>query len=333
MRTLVLSYAEVQRLLDFPGLVPVMRATLEDLSAGRTLLPPRQVLEHPSHPGLIAWMPALAPGGKLFGSKVVSVYPENRRQGMNSHQGVVVLFSPSDGHVEAILDADAVTAARTAAVTAAATDFLARPDAQVLALLGSGGLAEAHLPAMLAVRPIREVRVWSATTGHAEDFARRAGARYGGVLRVAVDAREAVEGADIVCTLTSARKPVLPDGCVAAGAHVNAVGAAAPGYGEIEPETMGRSRVFVDSREHCLREADDVRLPLAAGQLAEEDVTEVGDAFAGRREGRTSDAEVTLFKSVGLAIEDLAAANYCLLRAEEVGIGHWVGFSGQPFAG
>ncbi len=329
MRTLVLGYAEVQKLLDFPGLVPAMRTALEDLSAGKVVLPPRQMLEHPTYPGLIAWMPALAAGGGLFGGKVISVYPENRRQGRQSHQGAVLLFAPEDGQLAAILDADAVTAARTAAVSAAATEILARPEARVLALLGSGALAETHLPAMLAVRPIREVRVWSPTPGHAESFVRRMREQVPCVLRSAAAAQEAIEGADVVCTLTAARQPVLSRSWVAAGAHVNAVGAATPGFREIDSETMAVSRVFVDAREHCLREADDLRVPLAAGQVREPDIAEIGEAFAGRREGRMSRKDLTLFKSVGLAMEDLAAAAYCVQRAKAAGIGTWLEFSGE----
>ena len=327
MPTLVLGYRQVTDLLDMTALVPLMARTLAELSRGEAQMPPRQMLPHPSQPGLIAWMPAVLAGGEPFGSKVISVYPENRRQGMHTHQGVVLLFAPETGEVRAIVDADAVTARRTAAVSAAATDLLALPDAGDLALLGSGALAETHLEAMFQVRPIRRVRVCSRSEGNAQAFAERMGSRYGIAVESVGDAQAAVAGADIVCTLTDARSPILKGDWLRPGAHLNAVGASVGGFRELDDEAVRRSLVYVDSLSHALLQADDLRLPLEAGVVGERHVRgEIGAVADGRLEGRRGQDDVTLFKSVGLAVEDLAAAQYCIARARAQGAGTWVKF-------
>ncbi len=325
MPTLVLAHREVTELLDMAGLVPLMRRTLVELSRGEIAMPPRQMLPHPDQPGLIAWMPAVLRGGDPFGSKVISVYPENRQRGMHTHQGVVVLFRPKTGEVRAIVDADAVTARRTAAVSAAATDLLAQPDAADLGLIGSGTLAETHLEAMLGVRPIRRVRVYARRPDRLRDFAERMSVLFEVEVQPAADAQTAVVDADIVCTLTDARSPVLEGAWLHPGAHVNAVGASVGGFRELDDETVRRSLVFVDSLLHALPQADDLRLPIEAGVVGPEHVRgEIGAVADGRLQGRRQPDDVTLFKSVGLAAEDMAAAAYCVERAEALGLGTWI---------
>lgn len=330
MAALLLDYRDTTDLLDMQGLLPLMARTLQELSRGEGELPTRQMLAHPGQLGLIAWMPAILAGGEPFGAKVISVYPENRRQGLPTHQGVVLLFAPGTGEVQAIVDAGAITARRTAAVSAVATDLLALPGAADLALLGSGTQAETHLEAMLQVRPIRRVRVHSRSVEHARDFAQRMTERFGVAVEVCRDAQAAVDGADLVCTLTEARSPILAGRWLRPGAHLNAVGASVRGYRELDDEAVRRARVYVDSRAHALAQADDILLPLAVGVIAQGHVCgEIGGVAGGEVAGRTSRDDVTLFKSVGLAVEDLAAAQYCVERAQALGRGTLVAFGAK----
>ncbi len=322
MAALVLGYRDVTDLLDMEGLVPRMAGALRALSRGEATMPPRQVMAHPGQEGLIAWMPAVLGGLEPFGSKVISVYPKNRLRGLHTHQGAVLLFAADTGEVRAIVDADALTARRTAAVSALATDLLAPRDAAELTLLGSGTQAETHLEAMLSVRPVVRVRVHSRSLKHAEEFARRMGERFGIAVEALADARAAVEGADIVCTLTEARAPVLEGLWLKPGVHVNAVGASVRGYRELDDEAVRRARLYVDSIPHALAQADDILLPLAAGVIPQGHILgEIGGVAGGEVAGRASLDDLTLFKSVGLAVEDLAAAAYCLERAQALGRG------------
>jgi len=322
MSTRVLGNADVHALLDMPGLIGAMERALQEVSRGAAAMPARSVLPLPRADGVLAWMPAVLEGEALFGGKAITVYPENRTRGVHAHQGVVLLFSPADGALRAILDADAVTARRTAAVSAVATRALALPGAGDLALIGCGPQSAAHLEAIAHVRDLRRVRFCSRDPRHAEDFARRMAGRVGCGVEAVADPEQAIRGADIVCTLTDARSPVLQGSWLRSGAHVNAVGASVPGFREIAEDAVRRARIYVDALEPCLAQADDLRLPIADGSLDRAAVLgEIGDVTLGRLAGRTSSEDVTLFESVGLAAEDVAAACYAVERAEARGIG------------
>ena len=319
---LTLGRQEIESLLPLGECVEVMAETLMALARGDALQPLRQAHWLPDRRGLLGVMPgALLDGGGLdetavLGVKVVTVFPGNHARGEETHLGSVLLFDGEMGKPLAILDAAAVTAVRTAAVSALATRLLAREEASRLALLGSGIQARAHLAALLEVRPLRQVRVWSRHAEKAHRFAAEESVRYGLSVEAAATAREAVKDADVVCTVTSSNEPVLAGSWLAPGAHVNAVGACTPTAREIDTEAVRRARVFVDRRESALSEAGDLLIPIQEGAVGEDHIVgELGDLLLGRLPGRRSAEEITLFESLGLAVEDLAAARHVWRKA------------------
>jgi ornithine cyclodeaminase len=321
MQIRLISGADVRRLLPMDDCIAVMQRAMVAISDGQASIPLRSVTPLPEAPGRMGLMPgALAGAG--FGVKLLSLFPGNPAAGLSSHLGLVILFEPEHGRPVAIIDAAEVTAIRTAAVSALATRLLAREDAGDLAILGAGEQAASHLQAMLAVRPIRRVRVWSRTADHARVFALAAAERHGRAIEVAGSVREAVDGADIVCTTTGAPTPILMGDWVAPGAHVNAVGACTPVTAEIDAALVVRSRLYVDFRSSAEAEAGDYLAARAAGLIGPEHILgEIGEVAAGRIDGRRSDQDVTLFKSLGVAAEDLAVARFLLDRAEQEGLG------------
>jgi ornithine cyclodeaminase len=242
--------------------------------------------------------------------------PGNHAHGEESHQGIVLLFEQERGRPLAVLDATAVTAIRTAAASAVATRALARTEAGDLAILGSGTQARSHLDAMRAVRTLRRVRVWSRNPESARRFAEEEGERLGLAVEPMASAREAVEGADLICTVTAATNPVLEGGWISPGAHVNAVGACTPKARELDSAAVARARLFVDRRESALAEAGDFLLARSEGAVADDHILgELGDLLEGKIPGRRSAEEITLFKSLGIAVEDLAAGRHVYRKA------------------
>lgn len=320
----MIGHAEVRRLLPVGDCVEVMAGALSALARGDAVLPLRSVTAQPDEAGFLGLMPSYLGEPRAIGVKAVTVFPGNSATRYESHQGAILVFECSHGQLLAIVDAGTVTEIRTAAVSALATRLLAREDAGVLALLGSGTQAGAHLAAMRAVRPIREVRVWSRNAEHARAFA----ARYGAT--AFASAREAVTGAEIVCTVTGATAPILFGEWLAPGAHVNAVGASVPPFRELDSAAVARSRVFVDRRESAENEAEDIRVPLREGTIGPAHVLgELGDLLLRRVAGRVAAADVTLFKSLGLAVEDLAAAHHVYAAAVAQGAGAAVDLCGE----
>jgi ornithine cyclodeaminase/alanine dehydrogenase-like protein (mu-crystallin family) len=275
-----------------------MAGALADFSTGKVVQPVRLMLPVANHPGFLAAMPASTTDA--LGAKLVTFYPDN--QGVPTHHALILLFRPATGEPLVTMDGRLITEMRTAAVSAVATQRLARADASVLAILGSGVQAGSHLEALRLVRRYREVRVWSPR--HAEAFARRFG------VRAAASAEEAVRGADTVVVATSSRTPVLRGEWLSPGAHVNAVGACRPDWRELDDDLVRRARLYLDSREAATRESGDV---IAARNV----VGEIGEVLAGRCPGRRTDDEITLFKSVGLAVEDVVAADLVYRKALE----------------
>jgi ornithine cyclodeaminase len=242
-----------------------------------------------------------------------------------------MLFGLEHGEPLAILDATAITAIRTAAASAAATDVLAREDAGDLALIGSGAQARAHLAAMRAVRRLRRVRVWSSTRANAERFAGEQSAAAGFEIELATDAEDAVRGADLVCTTTSAREPVLRGAWLAPGAHVNAVGACFAATRELDGEAVRRARFFTDCRESCTNESGDFLIARREGAIADDHLLgEIGDVFLGKVAGRVSRDDITVYESLGIAVEDLAAAHFIHACALEREAGSWLEWGGPP---
>ncbi len=290
----VLDEQAVRARLHYQDLIPAIAQALAALSSGKVVQPVRTVLPVAPHHGFFAVMPAYADGGAL-GAKLVTFYPQN--VGIHTHHAVIVMFKAETGEPLAVMDGRLITEMRTAAASAVATQQLARADASVLAILGSGVQAGSHLAALRHVRSFKEVRVWSPRNAPA--FAERHG------VKAAATAADAVRGADVVVVAVNATTPVLEGRWLAPGTHVNAIGATRPDWRELDDDLVTTARVFVDSREAALRESGDVI-------AARSEVTEIGAVVAGTSPGRRSAEELTLFKSVGVAVEDVAAASLVL---------------------
>lgn len=321
MKALILGEADVAQLLPMDECVEVMAEALEALERGEMHQPLRFVVRPPDAAGLLGLMPAHRSGpSAAFGLKAVCVMPGNPARGLDAHQGVVILSDGETGQVRAVVNASAITAIRTAAVSAVATRLLAREAARELAVLGAGVQARSHLAAMAVARDFEVARIWSRTPEHAEAAAAEAGVPF--PVEVAPSAEDAVANADVVCTTTSAPEPIVRREWLREGAHVNAVGSSIPTTRELDTATMAAASLFVDRRESTLNEAGDFLFPQQEGAIGPEHIrAELGELLAGRAQGRTSDDELTVFKSLGLAVEDLAAAEHVYRRARETGTG------------
>jgi ornithine cyclodeaminase len=325
MGVLILSHDDVHAALPPEACAEAMAAVLAEHARGATYLPLRSVIKPPGAAGFMGLMPgwrAQQPDrDAVFALKAICIIPGNPARGLDAHQGLVTLFDGETGVPTAILDASAITAIRTAAVTAVATGLLARDDARTLAILGAGVQARSHLRALANVRGFEQVRVYAPTAAHARAVVEEAGA--GGELSVAASAEEAVRGADVVVAVTNSPEPVLQRAWLAPGAHVNAVGASTLRTRELDSETVAASALFCDSRESLRNEAGEFQRAIAEGAIpGEEHVrAELGEVLAGLAPGRRDDGELTLFRSLGVAIEDLAAAERAVTTARERGIG------------
>jgi len=326
MHILILNHAEVARLLPMSECVEVMAEALAALSAGQMHQPLRMVVRPPEAAGLMGLMPAYRAGDQaIYGLKAVCVFPGNTALGKDAHQGSVMLFSGASGELLALLNASAITAIRTGAVSAVATQLLAREDAGELAIVGAGVQARSHLAAIACVRPIRRVRVASRVAEHARAFAADQGPQYRFPIEPAASAEAAVRGAEIIVTATTAAEPIIQRDWIAPGAHINAVGSSIPTTRELDTATIAAARLFVDRRESTLNEAGDYLFAMREGAIGPDHIrAELGELLLGTQAGRTSPDEITLFKSLGLAVEDLAAAEYVYRKAQEQQVGTWV---------
>ncbi len=292
------------------------------LGRGEALNPLRWAMHVPQVRGIVGLMPGYLGTPETLGLKAVTVFPGNHGTEYDSHQGFVLLFDTAHGTPLALVEASEITAIRTAAATGVATRLLAREDAGDLAILGSGVQARTHLEAMLLVRDIRRVRVYSPNTERRQAFARDESGRHGVTIESVESARAAVDGADLICTTTSARSPVLQGEWLASGAHVNAVGSSIASTRELDTRAVSRSRLFVDRIESTVNEAGDYLFPLKEEAIDRQHIVgEIGDILLGTLEGRRTPEEITLFKSLGLAVEDLAAAHHVFVTATEQGLG------------
>ncbi|HEX8252427.1 MAG TPA: ornithine cyclodeaminase family protein, partial [Thermoanaerobaculia bacterium] len=309
MRVLVISEHEVETLLPMERCIDLMADALTALARGDAHNPLRQAIRAPRAPGLLGLMPAWRGGERpYYALKEVCVFPDNPKRGLDSHLGAVVLHSGETGEPLAFVNASAITAIRTAAVSALATRLLAREDAATLAIIGAGVQARSHARAIPLVRNIKEVRTYSRTSGTASSV------------------EEAVRGADIIVTATSSREPVLRRAWVAPGAHINAVGSSIAAARELDSDLVAAASLFVDRRESTVNESGDYLVALRDGAIGGPGHirAELGEILTGGATGRTSEDEITLFKSLGLAIEDLAAAAFVYERAQAEGQGTWV---------
>jgi ornithine cyclodeaminase/alanine dehydrogenase-like protein (mu-crystallin family) len=320
---LVLGYDDVSRLLPMNECIEVVEDALAALARGEMYLPLRFVVKPPDAAGLMGLMPAYRGGeSPAFVLKALNVIPDNPRlRGLDAHQGGVLLSDGESGEPLAFLNASAITEIRTAAASAVATRALAREDARELAILGAGVQARSHLEAMRAVRDFERVRIYSRTPEHARALAEEGGAAAVG------SAEEAVRGAHVVVTATSSPEPVLKHAWLESGTHINAVGACLPHFRELDTQTVAVAAFFTDRRESAENEAGDFVLARDEGAIGPEHIrAELGEVLAGMAPGRGSDDEITVFESLGIAIEDLAAADHVVRRAREEGVGAEVPF-------
>lgn len=328
MQMLVADAALVERLLPMDEAIEAMRGALLMLTAGGAGMPLRTFMSLP-HGGQFGLMPSQLDELDAVGVKVTGIFPPRGDRDCASYRGVVLVFDTARGELTGVVDAVSVTAIRTAAVSGVATDLLARSDAGDLALIGAGTQARAHLRAMACVRRLRRVRVFSEPVETAVAFAESQSAAVDFRIEVAETARQAVDGADIICTVTTSSDPVLASDWVSDGTHVNAVGAYAPHTRELDSRLVARSRLYADRRESLQAEAGEFIVPRDEGLIGEDHVVgELGEVLAGIAPARTSGREVTVFKSLGLAIEDLAGAQRVVAKARQMGVGQWLDLGG-----
>jgi ornithine cyclodeaminase len=344
LKLLVLSARDVHELLPYGECADLVASALAALARGEVYQPLRTVMQPPARggspaPGLMALMPAIRTGGgggpgpdAAYGLKAICIFPGNPGLGKDAHQGVVLLSSPDTGEPQALINASALTEIRTAAASVVATRLLARPDARELAVIGTGVQARAHVIALAQDyaargRPLAAIRIAGRTPRRAAQAAAELSAMAGLPVQASGSAAEAVSGAGIVVTATSSATPVLDRGWLADGTHINAVGACLPHARELDSATMAAAAVFADSRESALAEAGDLRLAIAEHPTPPVHIRgEIGELLSGTVTGRTGDQEITVFESLGLAAEDLAAAQGVYRNAARRGAGTWVDF-------
>lgn len=318
----LLNEAQVRALLPMSDLIEAMENSLARFSAGEVLQPVRTVLTVGPTKAYFGVMPAYMPQPARLGAKLVTVFGGNEARGLPSHLATIVLLDADTGALEAILDGRYITEARTAAVSAVSARHLARAEAATLAIIGSGVQARSHLEALAEVRSLGEVRVWSPRPPSRERFIAEMTGRTPAQLRATSSAEDAVRGADLVVLATSSPTPVLQSAWVADGAHVMSVGACRPDQREMDPALVARARLFVDSRAAALVESGDVVQGIKEGRFTESHIAgEIGQVILGRAHGRSGAAELTIFKSLGMAVEDVVAADLVLSRAVEQGSG------------
>jgi len=320
----ILTGDDVRRLLPFDLCIEVMDRALRELADGEVEMPVRLVLNMRDGTGALALMPANLARSNLLGYKAVTVFPGTDPRIEPTHQAAVAVLDPGTGRTLGLVDGTSITEIRTAAVSAVATRHLARPDSTVLAVIGAGAQAAAHAEAIGHVRPLAEIRIWSRDGSRAAALAARLAANPSVAARVDAvpNPRDALAGADVVVTATSSRQPVIRREWLDVGVHVNAVGACIPVARELDAATVAGARLIVDSRAAALREAGDLLLAIADGAVNEDHIAgELGDVLVGRVAGRTRPDELTVFESLGLGVEDVAAAAHVLELAAADGIG------------
>ena len=322
MSVLILSDAEVRELLDMESCIEAMAQVLAALQREELSMPLRFIFRPAGASVLMGFMPAYRGGDNaLFSLKEIVIAPANSAKGVDPHQGAVMLHDGETGELRALLNASAVTETRTAAVSAVATRLLARPDSRVVAVVGAGVQGRSHIEAMRSVLPDAEIRLWSRGAERAAELAAAAGVAHVGTIE------EALAGADVVCTTTSSREPIITRDLLGPGVHVNAVGSSIASAREFDAAAIAAASLFVDRRESTLNEAGDYLMAVAEAGIGPDHIkAELGELLEGVHPGRVSDDELTLFKSLGLAVEDLAVAELVVGRARERGIGTEVEF-------
>ncbi len=323
LRTLMLTAREVPALIDLRAALRLVRAAFRLHGQGRTQMPAKLYITIPEHDGDLRAMPAYIAAMRACGLKWVNVHPRNRRRGLPTVMATMLLSDPATGFPLAIMDGTYITKLRTGAAGGVAVDVLARRDASTAALIGCGAQAQQQLDALLAVRRIRQVRVWSPVAGEAEAFIRRQH-QPGVAFTVAPTVRACVADADVLIAITPSRRPLVRRAWVAPGTHINAIGADAPGKEELEPALLAAARVVVDDRPQAIHSGE-VNVPIRRGRYRAAQIhATLGEILAGRRSGRRNAREITLFDSTGLAIHDVALARAVYQRALRLHRGRWL---------
>src|SRR5689334_2803742 len=326
MKILILDSRQIRELLPMTECIELMADALTALARGEVFQPLRTIIRPPEARGLLGLMPAFRAGSRgAFGMKAICVFPENPAKGKDAHQGAVMLFSRETGEMLALMNASEITAIRTAAASAVATRLLAREDAQQLAIIGAGVQARTHLTALSTVRPIKHARIACRNIAHAEELARAMQSQLSFPIEPVLTNEEAVRGADLIVTATSSQEPVINRDWISPGAHVNAIGTHSPNAREIDGATMAAARIFTDRRESALNEAGDYLLAAKDGLINADSIAgEIGELLVGTGAGRNSVDEITVFKSLGLAIEDVACGEFLYEKALDQNSGTWV---------
>ena len=323
--TLLLREADVRQLLTMEDTIGLMEAALRAFSTGGVVQPVRTAVPVQPHAGFLALMPAYLTAQEALGAKAVTFFPRNADRGLPTHLAIVLLWDNATGALLAMIDGRLITEMRTAATSAVATKALALPEAVNLGILGAGVQARSHVEALRLVRPIERVRVWSRTAERARAFAEEMTQHHRIPIQAAAMPEEAVRGAQIIVTATSSQTPVLKGEWVAPGTHINAVGAPRPDWREMDGPLVARASLFVDSRAGALVESGDVLLAIREGAITETHIGgEIGEVLAGTIPGRRTAEEITLFKSLGMAVEDVATARWVYQRAQAQGIGQHI---------
>ena len=319
---ILLGEKDVRAVLSMDDLIAAMEAALDQFSSGGVRQPLLSVVAVGDGHAFYGVMPAYISRPPALGTKLVSVYHSNAALGLPSHLATIVLLDPETGALQAVMDGRYITEARTAAVSAASAKHLARTDARVLAVLGSGVQARSHIEALLRVRPFEEVRIWGRDAGRVRALRDEIAPQISARIIAAPSAHAAADEADVIALVTASREPVLTRASVRDGAHLCAVGACRPDEREMDTALVRDARVFVDSRAGALAEAGDLVIPIREGAIDASHIAgELGDVFGGRVPGRRNAAEITIFKSLGMAVEDVAAAHLAFERASERGLG------------
>lgn len=328
MKILILDSAQIRELLPMRDCIELMADALAALARDEIFQPLRTIIRPPQARGLLGLMSAYRTGEQgAFGLKAICVFPGNPALGKDAHQGAVMLFSRETGELLALMNASEITAIRTAAVSAVATRLLAREDARELAIIGAGVQARTHLTALACVRAIKRARVVARNFEHAQRLADEMQPKFPFPIEAVRKNEDAVRDADLIVTATSSLEPVISKDWISPGAHVNAIGTHSPNSREIDSATMAGARIFVDRRESALNESGDYLLAAKEGVVSPESIVgEIGELLIGTKTGRTSATEITLFKSLGLAIEDVACAEYLYHKAQSQNVGSWVEF-------
>jgi alanine dehydrogenase len=309
MDPLFISKEKVASLLPMDECISVMEKMFRSLANGECLQPLRSLMWLPDKTGLLGMMPGYAENPGIMGIKVISVFHGNSDAGYPSHQGVVILFDAKHGQPLMIFDAAEITAIRTAAVSALATRLLSRENSELLAIIGSGEQAERHIEAILLVRNIKQINLWSRNEKNAVKLAKKISGKYSMLLHIKNNAQEAVEGADIICTVTSSKQPVVMGEWISKGTHINAVGSCTPVARELDTAAILQSKLFTDCYESLFNEAGDFLIPKKDGAITDNHVRgELGEVITGTKKGRGSGEEITIFKLLGIAAEDIFSA-------------------------